>query len=165
MPDITFHGLRHTCATLLLSKGYDIRLIQEYLGHSSVVTTGNIYAHVQFSSKVAMGASLASIISKVWLLCDYFLSFLTNHLIKEKCRYFGKPEISANIEWCSRPGSNRYVFMGHGILRGEQGSLYEFIIFLLKPSNPHHLGRLRVFCQVFPNIPERKFFEKVLEKC
>ena len=65
MPDITFHGLRHTCATLLLSKGYDIRLIQEYLGHSSVVTTGNIYAHVQFSSKVAMGASLASIISKV----------------------------------------------------------------------------------------------------
>ena len=65
MPDITFHGLRHTCATLLLSKGYDIKLIQEYLGHSSVVTTGNIYAHVQFSSKVAMGASLASIISKV----------------------------------------------------------------------------------------------------
>ena len=65
MPDITFHGLRHTCATLLLSKGYDIKLIQEYLGHSSVVTTGNIYAHVQFSSKVEMGASLASIISKV----------------------------------------------------------------------------------------------------
>lgn len=65
MPNITFHGLRHTCATLLLSKRYDIKLIQEYLGHSSVVTTGNIYAHVQFSSKVAMGASLASIISKV----------------------------------------------------------------------------------------------------
>ena len=96
MPYITFHWLRHTCATLLLSKGYDIKLIQEYLGHSSVVTTGNIYAHVQFSSKVEMGASLASIISKVWLLCDYFLSLLTNNFTKEKCRYFGKPEISAS---------------------------------------------------------------------
>jgi len=55
--------------------------------------------------------------------------------------------------------------MGHGILRGEEWSLYEFVLFLLKPSNPHHLGRLRAICQEFPNIPERKFFEKVLEKC
>jgi hypothetical protein len=55
--------------------------------------------------------------------------------------------------------------MGHGILKGEEWSLYEFIFFLLKPSNPHYLRHLRVCYQEFPNILERKFFEKVLEKC
>src|SRR4051812_45170988 len=46
LPHIRFHDLRHTCATLLLSKGVHPKLIQELLGHSSIEITLDTYSHV-----------------------------------------------------------------------------------------------------------------------
>nr|WP_216418708.1 site-specific integrase [Alkaliphilus flagellatus] len=42
---ITFHGLRHTSATMLLASGIPLKNVAERLGHSRASTTANIYAH------------------------------------------------------------------------------------------------------------------------
>ena len=43
---IKFHGLRHTCATLLLQAGTPVHVVSERLGHSKVSMTMEVYAHV-----------------------------------------------------------------------------------------------------------------------
>jgi integrase len=43
---IKFHGLRHTCATLLLQAGTPIHVVSERLGHAKVSMTMEVYAHV-----------------------------------------------------------------------------------------------------------------------
>ena len=48
---ITFHGLRHSCASLLLAKGIPMKEIQDWLGHSTYSTTANIYAHLEKDTK------------------------------------------------------------------------------------------------------------------
>ena len=48
---IRFHDLRHSCASLLLKKGVPMKQIQEWLGHSDISTTANIYAHLDAQSK------------------------------------------------------------------------------------------------------------------
>ena len=45
---IRFHDLRHSCASLLLKEGVPMKQIQEWLGHSDISTTANIYAHLDF---------------------------------------------------------------------------------------------------------------------
>jgi len=46
LPDMRFHDLRHTCATLLLSKGVHPKLVQELLGHATIAITLDTYSHV-----------------------------------------------------------------------------------------------------------------------
>ncbi|MDR7074148.1 tyrosine-type recombinase/integrase [Fictibacillus barbaricus] len=46
VPKIRFHDLRHTHATLLLSKGVNIKVISERLGHSNIKVTLDTYSHV-----------------------------------------------------------------------------------------------------------------------
>lgn len=52
MRHIRFHDLRHSCASLLLANGVPMKQIQEWLGHSDFSTTANIYAHLDYSSKL-----------------------------------------------------------------------------------------------------------------
>lgn len=52
MRRVRFHDLRHSCASLLLANGVPMKQIQEWLGHSDFSTTANIYAHLEYSSKV-----------------------------------------------------------------------------------------------------------------
>lgn len=46
LPDIRFHDLRHSAATLLLSLGIHPKIVQELLGHSNINITLTIYSHV-----------------------------------------------------------------------------------------------------------------------
>ena len=46
LPPIRFHDLRHTCATLLLGKDVNPKIVSEMLGHSSVSITLDIYSHL-----------------------------------------------------------------------------------------------------------------------
>ncbi|CAD2254534.1 site-specific integrase [Xanthomonas arboricola] len=46
------HCLRHTCATRLLARTGDLKLVQEWLGHTKIETTATIYAKVLVDTKV-----------------------------------------------------------------------------------------------------------------
>jgi integrase len=46
LPDMHFHDLRHSAATILLSMGAPAKVVQEILGHANFGTTMNIYGHV-----------------------------------------------------------------------------------------------------------------------
>ena len=46
LPRIRFHDLRHTCTTLLLSKGTHPKIVQEMLGHANISMTMDTYSHV-----------------------------------------------------------------------------------------------------------------------
>jgi integrase len=46
LPHMRFHDLRHTCATLLLSRGVHPKFVQELLGHATIAITLDTYSHV-----------------------------------------------------------------------------------------------------------------------
>ena len=46
LPSIRFHDLRHTCATLLLSRNVNPKIVSEMLGHASIAITLDTYSHV-----------------------------------------------------------------------------------------------------------------------
>jgi integrase len=46
LPDIRFHDLRHTCATLLLGRGVHPKVVQDLLGHAQITLTLDTYSHV-----------------------------------------------------------------------------------------------------------------------
>lgn len=57
---IRFHDLRHSCASLLLKEGVPMKQIQEWLGHSDISTTANIYAHLDSQSKNLSARTMAN---------------------------------------------------------------------------------------------------------
>jgi integrase len=61
---ISFHGLRHTSATLLIAEGADLKEVSGRLGHANTSTTGNIYAHFLKSADKAAADKLDSAIAR-----------------------------------------------------------------------------------------------------
>jgi integrase len=63
LPLIRFHDLRHTCATLLLSKNVNPKAVSEMLGHANVSVTLDTYSrvlpHMQDGAVDAMDSSLS----------------------------------------------------------------------------------------------------------
>ncbi len=58
---IRFHDLRHSCASLLYANGVSMKEIQEWLGHSNISTTANIYTHLDYTSKVATAGAILNL--------------------------------------------------------------------------------------------------------
>lgn len=56
---IRYHDLRHSCASLLLANGVPMKQIQEWLGHSDFSTTANVYAHLDYNSKLSSADAMA----------------------------------------------------------------------------------------------------------
>ncbi len=63
---IRFHDLRHSCASLLLANDVPMKQIQEWLGHSDISTTANIYSHLDYKSKMTS----ASVMDKILTMPD-----------------------------------------------------------------------------------------------
>lgn len=56
---IRFHDLRHSCATLQMAYGANLKEIQVWLGHSDINTTANLYVHMDVSAKEQSAAIMS----------------------------------------------------------------------------------------------------------
>lgn len=59
---IRFHDLRHTFASLLINQDVPLINVSNFLGHSDLSTTANIYAHLDKASKQASAAVISDIL-------------------------------------------------------------------------------------------------------
>jgi len=59
LPHIRFHELRHSCASMLIAMNWSLKDVQEWLGHSDIQMTANIYSHLDIARKANIATSLA----------------------------------------------------------------------------------------------------------
>lgn len=69
LPPIRFHELRHTCASLLLSQGMTLKDVQEWLGHSDIKMTANVYGHLDIARKQSIADTMSSLLSSNITAC------------------------------------------------------------------------------------------------
>ena len=50
--EVRLHDLRHTCASLLIQNRTPLIEVQQWLGHSTLETTANLYAHLEYETKI-----------------------------------------------------------------------------------------------------------------
>mgnify|MGYP000493239943 CR=1 FL=1 len=63
LPRIRFHELRHSCASILLSNGFTLKDVQEWLGHSDIKMTANVYGHLDMARKQSIAQEMSSLLS------------------------------------------------------------------------------------------------------
>ena len=62
LPDIRFHDLRHSCASLLVAAGHHPRVVMETLGHSQIAVTMDTYAHVYAGALRAVAETMDTLL-------------------------------------------------------------------------------------------------------
>ena len=63
-PRFRFHDLRHYYASLLISEGLDVKVVQARMRHANATTTLNVYGHMfpdkDETSRAAVGRAMAA---------------------------------------------------------------------------------------------------------
>jgi oligopeptide/dipeptide ABC transporter ATP-binding protein len=62
---IRFHDLRHTCASLLVANGVDMKLVQLWLGHANYSTTADIYSHLDSGAQGTAAETISALFREV----------------------------------------------------------------------------------------------------
>ncbi len=70
LPHVRFHDLRHSAATLMLSRGVPLKIVSEILGHSQISITADTYMHVT----PGMQRKAAAALDNVFGNCDLAVS-------------------------------------------------------------------------------------------
>ena len=68
LPHIRFHELRHSCASLLLNQGFNLKDVQEWMGHADIKMTANIYGHLDVARKQQMADRLSGMLGNPTVL-------------------------------------------------------------------------------------------------
>jgi integrase len=63
LPRVRFHDLRHSAATLMLSRGVPLKIVSEILGHSQISITADTYMHVTPGMQREAAAALDAVLS------------------------------------------------------------------------------------------------------
>jgi len=64
LPLLRWHDLRHSCASLLFALGWSMKDVSEWLGHSNISTTMNIYTHIDVNRKRDLSKGLSGLLAK-----------------------------------------------------------------------------------------------------
>lgn len=62
-PHMRFHDLRHSCASILYDKGWELKDIQTWLGHADIETTADVYTPIINTRKNNMAKDIQNIFS------------------------------------------------------------------------------------------------------
>jgi integrase len=62
VPEISFHGLRHTFATTLLANNVNPKIVQEMLGHATIKTTMDTYSHILPNMQLEAAKQLGAVL-------------------------------------------------------------------------------------------------------
>lgn len=59
---IRYHDLRHSCANLLISARVPLIEVQQWLGHSTMSTTADLYSHLEFAAKERSAETISKLL-------------------------------------------------------------------------------------------------------
>ena len=64
LPELHFHDLRHTFATLALQNGVDVKTVSGMLGHFSAGFTLDTYAHVTTAAQKEAAETMGEVLAR-----------------------------------------------------------------------------------------------------